>query len=280
MKSGFVSIIGKPNVGKSTLLNCIIGEKIAITSKRPQTTRTKIIGILNEEDCQIVFFDTPGIHEPKNKLDDAMKKNIKEAKADGDLVLHIVDKLENIEHSLGEVLVLNKVDTLDKEKILPYLHNHGKLYKEIFCISAKTGVGVKELLDYIKSKMPDGERFFPDDEITTQPERVLMAEYIREQAFRLLGDEIPFGTAVVIDKMKINDKNILEVDAVIYCEKERHKGIIIGKNGSKLKEIASLARSQGERFFGKKIFLQIRVKPAENWRDNDILIKNFLGGGA
>ncbi|MCL2740454.1 MAG: GTPase Era, partial [Oscillospiraceae bacterium] len=176
-----------------------------------------------------------------------------------------------------DILVLNKVDTFPKEKILPFIEENKDKYQDIFCVSAKTGEGVPELISYLKAKMPDGERFFPDDEITTQPERVLMAEYIREQAFRLLGDEIPFGTAVIIDKMKVNDKNILEVDAVIYCEKERHKGMIIGKNGSKLKEISTKARLQGERFFGKKIFLQVRVKPAENWRDNDVMIKNFLG---
>jgi len=278
MKSGFVSIIGKPNVGKSTLLNRIIGEKIAITSKRPQTTRSNIMGILNEDDIQIVFIDTPGIHQSKNKLDSSMNKDIRQAREDADLVLHIVDNISDDSFDISaDILILNKVDKLDKQKILPFLEANKNKTFEIFCISAKTGEGVDDLVKYIKEKIPEGEYFFPDGEITNQSPRALMSEYIREQAFRLIGDEIPFGIAVIVDKMKSNERDILEVEATIYCEKESHKSIIIGKNGSKLKEISTKARLAGERFFGKKIYLQTWVKVSPNWRDNEFLVNNYLG---
>lgn len=275
MKSGFVSIVGKPNVGKSTLLNKIIGEKIAITSRKPQTTRVNIIGILQGEDAQIVFIDTPGMHEGKNKLDARMKGEIRQAREDGDIQVLVVSSQLLGEEIYGDVLVINKVDIMPKEEILKIIEENKDKFDEIFCVSAKTGEGISELVDYIKGKMPEGERFFGEDEITTQPERVLMAEYIREQAFRLLGDEVPFGVAVVVEKMKLNAKGILDIEANIYCERESHKGIIIGKKGIKLKEIASKAREQGERFFGKKIFLQVWVKVAANWRDDERMINKL-----
>ena len=275
MKSGFVSIVGKPNVGKSTLLNKIIGEKIAITSRKPQTTRVNIIGILQGEDAQIVFIDTPGMHEGKNKLDDRMKGEIRQAREDGDVQLTVVSGQLTGDEMYGDVLVINKVDVMKKEEILQIIEENKDKFEEIFCVSARTGEGVADLVNYIKGKMPEGERFFGEDEITTQPERVLMAEYIREQAFRLLGDEVPFGVAVVVEKMKLNSKGILDIEANIYCERESHKGIIIGKNGTKLKEIASKAREQGERFFGKKIFLQVWVKVASGWRDDERMINKL-----
>jgi len=275
MKSGFVSIVGKANVGKSTLLNKIIGEKIAITSRKPQTTRVNIIGILQGEDAQIVFIDTPGMHEGKNKLDDRMKGEIRQAREDGDVQLTVVSGQLTGDEMYGDVLVINKVDVMKKEEILQIIEENKDKFEEIFCVSARTGEGVADLVNYIKGKMPEGERFFGEDEITTQPERVLMAEYIREQAFRLLGDEVPFGVAVVVEKMKLNSKGILDIEANIYCERESHKGIIIGKNGTKLKEIASKAREQGERFFGKKIFLQVWVKVASGWRDDERMINKL-----
>ncbi len=289
-KSGFVTLIGRPNVGKSTLMNHLVGEKLAIISKKPQTTRNKITTILTKEDFQAIFIDTPGLHTPKSKLGEFMVKSAENTLNEVDVVLYLVEPFENINENdrniidkLNKVktdvfLVINKVDTVEKTKVLEVIEAYSKLYdfKEIIPISAATGNNVVELEKQIKKYLPEGPMFFPADMITDQPEKQIVAELVREKALRLLNDEIPHGIAVEVMSMKKRkDQEIVDIEVTIYCEKNSHKGIIIGKNGTKLKDIGQRARMDIERLLGSKVNLKTWVKVKKDWRDSDFLMKSF-----
>ncbi len=289
-KSGFISIVGKPNVGKSTLINKLMGEKIAIVSSKPQTTRTKITGVYTDDDAQLIFVDTPGMHNARNKLGEFMNREVKTASSDVDVILYLIDitaknKEENTEliQSLPVggatvFLVINKIDLASKDEILPAIAQLKELYDfaEIIPVSAQKGTGVNELIEEIKKYMPEGPKYFPDDALTDQPERVIAAEIIREKLFRLLNDEIPFGTAVDLEKMAYDEeRDITEISAVIYCEKASHKGMIIGKGGAMLKRIGSEARRDIERMLDGKVFLKMWVKVEDDWRNKNSAIKNL-----
>ena len=289
-KSGFVSIVGRPNVGKSTLMNNVVGEKIAIMSDKPQTTRNTIQAVYTDEDCQIVFLDTPGIHKPKNKLGEFMVKSATDAFKNVDLVLFVVDDSQKngpgdrkiIEDYTGiktpVILVLNKIDKLEEAELFELMHLYSKeeVFKEIVPISALKGRNVNELLKVIGKYLEEGPKYFPDYMITDQPERVLVSELIREKVLHYLNDEVPHGVAVEVERMKSrNDKDIVDISAVIYCERDSHKGIIIGKNGRKLKGIGKSAREDMELLLGSKINLQLWVKVKENWRNLQNYISDF-----
>ena len=287
-KAGFASIIGRPNVGKSTLMNRIIGQKIAITSNKPQTTRNRIQTVFTGEEGQVVFLDTPGIHKSKNKLGDYMVGVARRSIADVDVVLFLVEPTTFIgagEKSIIEdlkkadipvILVINKVDTIKQDEILEVIDTYRKEmdFEEIIPVSAKKGNNVDTLMSFIFKYLPYGTPFYDEDTITDQPERQIVAELIREKALRNLGDEIPHGVAVAIDSMKF-EKNLCRIDATIICERDSHKGIIIGKGGSMLKKIGSLARPDIEEMLDMKVFLQLWVKVKKDWRDSDFLLKNF-----
>ena len=292
MKSGFVAICGRPNAGKSTLMNRIIGEKVAIVSNKPQTTRTKIMGVHTTEDCQIVLIDTPGIHKPHNKLGEKMEKYIYTATQDVDVLLYVVDcnlyeneyekeriALAGLKKSdIPVILVVNKADTVEKVTLLPVIDKLTKLYDfaGIVPLSAKMGDNVDALVEEIKNHLNEGPQFFPGDLITDQPERQIAAEYIREKALRLLNQEIPHGIAVEIEKMKKRDNGTYEILAAIYCERQSHKAIIIGRKGEKLKDIGSRARQDIERFLGAKVYLELWVKVKEDWRNKEAFM-NTIG---
>jgi len=289
-KSGFISIVGKPNVGKSTLINKVMGEKIAIVSSKPQTTRTKITGVYTDEEAQLVFVDTPGMHNARNKLGEFMNREVKTASSDVDVILYLIDITAKDKDTNTELiqslpvggaivfLVINKIDLATKDEILPAIAQLKELYDfaEIIPISAQKGTGVQELIDEIKKYMPEGPKYFPDDTLTDQPERIIAAEIIREKLFRLLNDEIPFGTAVELEKMSYDEnRDITEISAVIYCEKASHKGMIIGKGGAMLKRIGSEARRDIERMLDGKVFLKMWVKVEDDWRNKNSAIKNL-----
>ncbi len=289
-KSGFVTLIGRPNVGKSTLMNYLVGEKLAIISKKPQTTRNKITTILTKEDFQAIFIDTPGMHTPKSKLGHYMVKSAENTLNEVDVVLYLVEPYEkinendkNIIERLEKVktdvfLVINKIDTVDKTKVLEVIDAYSKLYdfKEIIPISANSGKNIDELQKQIKAYLPEGPLFFPVDMITDQPEKQIVAELVREKALRLLNDEIPHGIAVEVMSMKKRqDQDMVDIEVTIYCEKNSHKGIIIGKNGAKLKDIGQRARQDIEKLLGSKVNLKTWVKVKKDWRDNDFLMKSF-----
>ncbi|MBR2453169.1 MAG: GTPase Era [Clostridia bacterium] len=292
MKSGFVAICGRPNAGKSTLMNKIIGEKVAIVSNKPQTTRTKIMGVRTEDDCQIVLIDTPGIHKPHNKLGEKMEKYIYTATKDIDVLLYVVDAtlydneypkekaaLEGLKASdVPVILVVNKVDKVEKNSLLPTIQKLSELYdfSGIVPLSAKMGDNVDALLGEIKNLLSEGPQFFPGDIITDQPERQIVAEFIREKALRLLNQEIPHGIAVEIEKMQRRENGTYEILAAIYCERQSHKAIIIGKKGEKLKEIGSRARQDIERFLSSKVYLELWVKVKEDWRNKEAFM-NTIG---
>ncbi len=288
--SGFVSLVGKPNVGKSTLMNCLIGEKIAITSHKPQTTRNKITSILTKDDFQCVFLDTPGIHKPKHKLGEYMVKSATNTFSDVDLVLFLIEPTDRITEKDEYVLqcldnvkkpvllVINKLDTVDREKMVQVVETYKNRYPfaEIVPISAMKGTNTDTLLKVIKQNLPEGPQYFPGDMVTDQPERQIASEIIREKALRLLQEEIPHGIAVEIMSMKKRpDQNMVDVEATIYCEKDSHKGIIIGKQGAMLKKIGTQARGDMQRLLGTPIYLQLWVKVKKDWRDSDFLLKNF-----
>ncbi len=291
MKSGFIAITGRPNAGKSTLLNKIIGEKVAIVSNKPQTTRTKILGVHTEDDCQMVLIDTPGIHKPKNKLGERMEKYIYTASRDIDVLLYVVDCniYENeyerertalcglAETDVPVILVVNKIDTVPKLSLLPILDKLKSLYdfSGIVPVSAQKGNNINELLTEIKKHLSEGPKFFPSDTLTDQPERQIVAEFIREKALRLLNQEIPHGIAVEIERMKKKPNGTYEILAAIYCEKQSHKGIIIGHRGEKLKQIGSRARTDIERFLGHKVYLELWVKVNEDWRNKENFIQEI-----
>ena len=289
-KSGFVSIVGRPNVGKSTLMNNVVGEKIAIMSDKPQTTRNTIQAVYTSEDCQVVFLDTPGIHKPKNKLGEFMVKSATDAFKNVDVVLFVVDDskkigpgdrkiiedLKNIKTPV--VLVINKIDQIEEADLfnLMKLYNEEGIFKEIVPVSALKGRNIKELLKVIESYLEEGPKYFPDYMITDQPERVLVSELIREKVLHYVHDEVPHGVAVEIERMKFREsQNIIDISAVICCERTSHKGIIIGKNGRKLKGIGKSAREDMELLLGTKVNLQLWVKVKENWRNSQNYISDF-----
>jgi GTP-binding protein Era len=287
-KSGIITLCGRPNVGKSTLTNALVGEKVAIVSNKPQTTRNRICAILNRGESQFVFMDTPGLHKAKNRLGDYMVQVVRESVADVDAVLLIVEPIPNVggpEEQLIEriktlnvpaVLVINKIDTVEKDKLLEVIAAYSKAhdFTAVVPISAKTGEGVQELLNVLEGYLPEGPQLFPEDMVTDQPERQMMAEILREKLLLCLDKEIPHGTAVEITRFSEREDGIVDVDATIFCEKSSHKGIIIGKQGAMLKKISSLARNDMERFMGTKIFLTTWVKVKENWRDNVNFIRD------
>ena len=289
-KFGIITICGRPNVGKSTLTNAFVGEKVAIVTNKPQTTRNRICAILNRGESQFVFVDTPGLHKARTRLGDYMVNVVKESVSDVDAVLLLVEPIPNIgapEQELIDrikklgcpaVLVINKVDTLEhKEALLEViaLYQQAHDFNAVVPISAKNKEGVEELLCLLEHYLAEGPQLFPDDMVTDQPERQVMAEILREKLLLCLDKEIPHGTAVEITKFSERDDEVIECDATIYCEKNSHKGIIIGKGGAMLKKVSSSARRDMEKFMGTKVFLQTWVKVKENWRDNPAAIQNF-----
>lgn len=289
-KSGFITLVGRPNVGKSTLMNALIGEKIAIISSKPQTTRNKITSILTKDDCQYIFIDTPGIHKSRHKLGDFMVKSAETTLNEVDVVLMLIEptkkvvegdklvleKLKNVKTPV--ILVLNKEDAAGKETIEETINSYKEAYpfKEVVTISALKDKNTDKLLDTIKNLLPFGPMYFPADMITDQPERQIVAEIIREKALRLLQDEIPHGIAVEIMSMKKRENSdLVDVTATVFCERESHKGIIIGKNGSMLKKIGSNARVDIEKLLGSQINLQLWIKVKKEWRDNDFILKSL-----
>ncbi len=292
-KTAFIAIVGKANVGKSSILNRLIGSKIAIVSSKPQTTRTRIMGVLTTEDnIQLVFTDTPGFHKPKNKLGEKMVQAVSDSISGVDSCLFVVDandeklntaELELIKKFKAEkmtvVLAINKMDMLkDKTELMKKIAEISALYdfKAVVPVSAQSGDGLDDLLDELKALSVESIHFFPDDTLTDQPERVLVAEIIREKMLRLLDKEIPHGTAVAIERMhERDDGGIMDVEATIYCERESHKGIIIGKGGQMLKKISTFARQDIENFFDIKVNLQCWVKVKEDWRNREGIIHNF-----
>ncbi len=287
-KSGFVSIMGRPNAGKSTLLNGFLGQKIAAVSPKPQTTRAQITGVVTNESSQLVFIDTPGIHTPKNKLGQFMVNEAYAGVDGADVVLYMVaaDKcifdadLEIIKKINCEniILVINKTDIVEKETILPLIAQFSTAhsFKEIVPVSAFKKDGVEELMALVEKYLPEGPKFFPDDTLTDQPEKQICAEFIREKLMRNLNSEIPYGTAVVIEKMKYDrDKNLTSIEATIFCERDSHKAIIIGKNGEMLKKVGTSARYDIQKFTGGKVYLNLWVKVKEKWRNSEVSLKNF-----
>ena len=293
-KSGFVAIIGRPNVGKSTLLNAILGEKIAIVSKKPQTTRNKIRGIKNIENAQIIFLDTPGIHTAKGYLNKFMVKEALSALEDVDCIIYMVEAArEVIEEELfiienfkkvapdGQppvILCINKTDMAEKNKLLPLIDQYSKLYafKEIIPLSAAKGEGVDELLKLIIQLLPEGPKYFPEDILTDLPERFVAAEIVREKVFEFTKQEIPYSTAVVVDRFKENpQKKLVSISATINVERDSQKGIIIGKKGSMLKQIGTSARIDIERLLGTKVFLELFVKVQKDWTKDKKMLKEF-----
>ena len=288
-KTAMITIAGRPNVGKSTLTNYLVGEKIAIVSNKPQTTRNRICGIVTKGDTQFVFVDTPGFHKARTKLGDYMVNTVRESIADVDLTVLVVEPIASVgtqEQMLLEqlkgkkcpvVLAINKIDTVEKDALLEVIAVYSAAFEfaAIIPISARTGDGVEDLLAECKKYAVESPFLFPEDLTTDQPERQVMAEIIREKLLWCLDREIPHGTAVEITKFSERDNGIIDLDATIYCEKASHKGIIIGKHGDMLKKISSMARTDCEKFMGTKVFLTTWVKVKESWRDSDFLIRNF-----
>lgn len=290
-RTGVFTIAGRPNVGKSTLANTIAGEKIAIVSHKPQTTRNRIYAICTHGDAQLVFLDTPGYHKPKNRLDSYMSKVVEESVAgDMDAILLMVEPIPHVGQQeealirMGQasgaplILLINKCDTVKKEELLGVMDCYAKAadFRQIIPISAKTGDGVEELLDILASLARSGPQLFPEDMVTDQPDRQIVAEIVREKLLYCLDKEIPHGTAVEVTRFTQREEDgIIDLDVTIYCEKESHKRIIIGKNGAMLKKIGQMARRDVERYMGSKVYLQSWVKVKENWRDSGAMLRNF-----
>jgi GTP-binding protein Era len=284
-----ITVCGRPNVGKSTLTNALVGEKIAIVSNKPQTTRNRIIGIVNHGDTQLVLLDTPGFIRPRNRLGEYMVNVVKESVTDVDAVLFLVEPLPEAgpgeaalierfkESDVPVILVINKIDTVEVSQLLKVIAAYSALYEfeAVVPVSAKTGDGLPALLEEMDKLAVESPHLFPEDEITDQPERQICAELIREKILLNLEKEIPHGTAVEITKFSERENGILDIDATIYCEKASHKGILIGKNGAMLRKIGSEAREDMEAFLGAKVFLQTWIKVKENWRDSDVMLRNF-----
>ena len=288
-KSAMITICGRPNVGKSTLTNALVGEKIAIVSDKPQTTRNRITAIVEHGETQLVLMDTPGFHKPRTRLGDYMVNVVSQSVADVDLVLLLVEPVAEIgkqeegliarlrETGAPAVLVINKIDTVERTRLLEVMALYSAVYDfdAIIPVSAKTGEGISELLDEMEKYAVEGPHLFPDDMITDQPERQICAELVREKLLKCLDKEIPHGTAVEVTRFSERDNGIIDLEVTIYCEKESHKGIIIGKKGAMLKRIGELARADIEEFMGTKVNLQTWVKVKENWRDSTSLLRNF-----
>ena len=288
-KSAMITLCGRPNVGKSTLTNALVGEKVAIVSNKPQTTRSRITGIVNRGETQLVLMDTPGFHKPRTRLGDYMVNVVKESVADVDCVLLLVEPVAAVgpqeeeliqrirQSGVPALLVINKIDTVDKARLLEVMALYAAAhdFDAIFPVSAKTGDGLEELTAELEKYASEGPHFFPDDMITDQPERQICAELVREKLLQCLDKEIPHGTAVEVTRFSERENGILDLDVTIYCEKDSHKGIIIGKKGAMLKKIGELSRQEIEDFMGTKVFLQTWVKVKENWRDSLAQLRNF-----
>lgn len=288
-RTAIITIAGRPNVGKSTLTNYLVGEKIAIVSNKPQTTRNRICGIVTRDNLQFVFVDTPGYHKARTKLGDYMVNTVRESISDVDATILVVEPIPSVgaqEEALIEklrnihcpaILAINKIDTVEKDKLLEVIavYSQTGVFDAIIPICAKNGDGVNELLHECEKYTVESPFLFPDDVTTDQPERQVMAEIIREKLLWCLEREVPHGTAVEITTFSERDNGIIDIDATIYCEKASHKGIIIGKQGAMLKKISSMARADCERFMGTKVYLTTWVKVKENWRDSDFLVRNF-----
>ena len=288
-KSAMITICGRPNVGKSTLTNALVGEKIAIVSNKPQTTRNRITGIVSRGSTQFVLLDTPGFHKPRTKLGDYMVNVVNESVADVDCVLMLVEPVASPgpqeealiarirETGCPAILVINKIDTVEKPRILEVIAAYSALFDfdAIIPLSAKTGDGLKELLGEMEKYAVESPHLFPDDMMTDQPERQICAELVREKLLRCLDKEIPHGTAVEVTRFFEREDGVVELDLTIYCERESHKGIIIGRHGAMLKKIGELSRADIESFLGTKVFLQTWVKVKENWRDSMAQLRNF-----
>ncbi|MCH7518410.1 MAG: GTPase Era [Candidatus Dadabacteria bacterium] len=287
-KSGFITVVGRPNVGKSTLINALVGEKIAAVSEKPNTTRNRILGIRTLPDAQLIFLDTPGIHKARGRLGKAMVNTAMSALQEADVILMMVEVKDTfgkgdafIIESLPKpaILVINKIDTIKKGKILEIIDrskDFSEKIKEVIPISALNSDGISQLLTIISNYLPEGPKYFPEDMITDQPERFIAAEFIREKIFTLTQKEIPYQTAVVIEEFEeLPEKNLINILAVIYVERKNHKGIIIGKKGRMLKEVGTLARADIEKILGTKVYLELWVKVKEGWSQRDHLIKEF-----
>ena len=288
-KSAMITICGRPNVGKSTLTNALAGEKIAIVSNKPQTTRNRISAIVNRGDTQFVLMDTPGFHRPRTRLGDYMVNVVKESVADVDAVMLLVEPIANIgpqeteliarikESGVPAILVINKIDTVEKAALLEViaLYSAEHEFEAIMPISAKNNEGLEELMDELSKFAVEGPQLFPEDMISDQPEKQICAELVREKLLLCLDKEIPHGTAIEVTKFSERDNGIIDLDVTIFCEKASHKGIIIGKHGAMLKKIGEMARADIEAFMGTKVFLQTWVKVKENWRDSQAQLRNF-----
>lgn len=284
-----VTVCGRPNVGKSTLINTLVGEKIAIVSSKPQTTRNRISAVVNRDDTQYIFLDTPGFHPSRTRLDQYMERVVRSSVADVDAVLMLVEPtaeifpkeeelMENIRSTcVPAILAINKIDRVSPEKLLPVMALYGErnVFRAIVPISAKTGDGIEDLFHTLHEYASEGPALYPEDMITDQPERQICAELVREKLLSCLDKEVPHGTAVEITRFREREDGLAEIEATIYCEKESHKGIIIGKHGAMLKKIGAEARRDMEALLGTKVFLQTWVKVRENWRDSDAQLKNF-----
>ena len=288
-KTAMITIAGRPNVGKSTLTNALVGEKIAIVSNKPQTTRNRIYGVVNRGDTQYVLLDTPGLHKARNRLGAYMVKVVRESVADVDCVCLLVEPIPHVgtpeqvlidrirEEHLPAVLVINKIDTVEKDALLAVMAAYSAAHEfdAIIPISAEKRDGLEELMDQLSQYAAEGPQLFPDGMTTDQPERQIIAEIVREKLLRNLDKEIPHGTAIEVTKFSERDNGIIDLDVTIYCEKASHKGIIIGKQGAMLKKISSQAREDIERFMGTKVYMETWVKVKENWRDNLNYIRSF-----
>jgi GTP-binding protein Era len=288
-KSGIISIVGRPNVGKSTLTNALVGDKVAIVTNKPQTTRNRITGVVTRGECQIVLLDTPGLHRARTRLGDYMVNVVRQSVSDVDAVMLVVEPIAHMgaaeEELIGRiktlgcpcVLVINKIDTVKKEELLAVMALYAQAldWTAVVPVSAQKGEGLDQLLDVLEGLLPQGPQLFPDGMTSDQPERQVCAEIVREKLLLCLDKEIPHGTAVEVTHWSEREDGIIDMHATIYCEKESHKGIIIGKNGAMLKKISTLARQDVERFMGTKVYLETWVKVKENWRDNVNLIRNF-----
>ena len=288
-KTAMITIAGRPNVGKSTLTNALVGEKIAIVSSKPQTTRNRIYGVVNKDDTQYIFLDTPGLHKARTRLGDYMVKVVKESVADVDAVCLLVEPIAKIgapeqtlidrlkEENIPSVLVINKIDTVEKEVLLEVMavYSAAHEFDAIIPISAEKKDGLEVLMEQLSQYATEGPQLFPDGMTTDQPEKQVVAEIVREKLLRNLDKEIPHGTAIEVTRFSERDSGIIDLDVTIYCEKASHKGIIIGKNGAMLKRISSHAREDIERFMGAKVYMETWVKVKENWRDNLNYIRSF-----
>ena len=288
-KSAMITICGRPNVGKSTLTNALVGEKIAIVSNKPQTTRNRISAVVTRGNTQFVLMDTPGFHKPRTRLGDYMVNVVKESVADVDAVMLLVEPIANIgrqeeeliarlkETNVPAVLVINKIDTIEKAELLEVMamYSQAHSFDAIIPISAKNNEGLDELMEQLEKYAVEGPQLFPDDMISDQPEKQICAELVREKLLLCLDKEIPHGTAIEVTKFSERDNGIIDMDVTIFCEKSSHKGIIIGKQGAMLKKISTMARNDCEKFMGTKVYLQTWVKVKENWRDSTAQLRNF-----